>query len=56
MLDHNDNVLTSKRVALNDIYLVVLIVYLHNIYFGSFNIVVNKLDTLKEDRAEHIAE
>ena len=34
MLQHNDNIFISKHVALNDIYLVVLIVYLHTNYFG----------------------
>jgi hypothetical protein len=53
MLRYDDNILISKHVT---IYLVVVIVYLNNNYFGSFNIAVNKLDTLKEDKAEHIPE
>ena len=52
MSHYNDNILISKYFA----YLVVLIVYLRNNYFGSFNIAVNKLATLKGDKAEHVPE
>ena len=36
----------------NPAYLVMSTAYLHNNYFGSFNISVSKLDTLKEHNRE----